>query len=184
MVRVSSRSKVRDMTYISLLAILIGVCSWITVPAPVPFTMQTFGVFMAVGLLGGKRGTVSVLLYLLLGLIGIPVFAGFTSGIGRLAGPTGGYIVGFLFSALVMWGMEAVLGRKTWILAISMVVGLLVCYLFGTVWFVRGYTGSNGPVGMWTAMSMCVFPYVIPDLLKLALALFVQSRLRKALKLN
>lgn len=104
----------------------------------VPFTLQTFGIFLAVGVLGGKRGSLAVLVYLLLGAIGIPVFAGFTGGIGIILGNTGGYMVGFLFSALAMWAMESLLGKKRWVLAFSMLLGLLVCYVCGTTWFMHG----------------------------------------------
>ena len=83
-----------DMAYIALFAVVMAVCAWISIPAAVPFTLQTFGVFLAVGLLGGKRGTLAVLIYLLLGAVGIPVFAGFNGGLGYMLGATGGYIVG------------------------------------------------------------------------------------------
>lgn len=96
------RNKTQDLVYVSIFAVLIAVCSWISIPAAVPFTLQTMGVFTAVGILGGRRGSMAVLIYILLGIIGIPVFAGFTGGIGVLAGTTGGYIVGFLVSALAM----------------------------------------------------------------------------------
>ncbi len=179
-----SQNKTRDMVYIAMSAVIIAVCSWISVPTVVPFTMQTFGVFAVVGLLGGRRGTLAVLIYLLLGMIGLPVFSGFTGGAACLLGTTGGYIVGFLLSALLMWAMEAVLGRKTWVLAVSMVLGLLVCYAFGTLWFVEVYARQSGPVGMWTALTWCVLPFVIPDGLKILLALLVRKRLSKVLKLD
>ena len=85
----ATRSKTLDMVYIALFAVLIAICSWISIPATVPFTLQTFGVFVAVGTLGGKRGSLSVLIYLLLGAIGIPVFAGFQGGLGIILGNTG-----------------------------------------------------------------------------------------------
>ena len=91
---------VRDMAYIALMAVVIALCSWISVPAAVPFTMQTFAVFCALLLLGGRRGTFAVALYILLGAFGLPVFSGFRGGIGALLGPTGGYIVGFLLCAV------------------------------------------------------------------------------------
>ena len=87
----------------------------------VPFTMQTFAVFLALGLLGGRRGTYAVLVYLLLGMIGIPVFSGFRGGPGVLLGTTGGYILGFLGSALVYWLMTARLGTRTWVRVAAMV---------------------------------------------------------------
>lgn len=173
---------VRDMAYIAIFAVIMAVCSWISVPYVVPFTLQTFGVFLAVGVLGGKRGTLAVLIYILLGCVGLPVFAGFTGGIGILLGSTGGYIVGFLVQALVMWAMEKVPGSKTLVTVISMALGLIGCYAFGTIWFVLVYARKTGPVGIWTALGWCVFPYILPDLAKMALALLLRKRLRAAIR--
>ncbi len=177
----ATRGKTADMAYIAIFASIIVVCSWISIPAMVPFTLQTFGVFLAVGVLGGKRGTMAVLVYLLLGAVGIPVFAGFTGGIGCILGTTGGYIVGFLFSAMVMWAMECVFGKKTWVLALSMLFGLLVCYVCGTIWFMLVYAAGSGPIGVWTALMWCVFPYMIPDILKIALALRISKRITRTI---
>ena len=168
---VSRKWKTIDMAYIALFAVLMAVCSWISIPAVVPFTLQTFGVFVAVSVLGGKRGTLAVVLYLLMGIVGLPVFAGFSGGLGVLLGSTGGYIIGFVFTALVMWLIERLLGTKTWVLALSMLLGLAVCYAFGTVWFLVVYAKNTGAIGLWTALGWCVFPYILPDCLKIALAL-------------
>ena len=173
-----------DMAYIALFAVLIAVCAWISIPATVPFTLQTFGIFLAVGVLGGKRGTLAVLVYLLLGAVGIPVFAGFSGGVGCLLGSTGGYLVGFLFTALVMWAMERLMGKKLWVLALSMLLGLVVCYAFGTVWFMLVYARTTGEIGLLTALGWCVFPYILPDLIKIALALVLCRRLAGVLKLH
>ena len=173
-----------DMAYIALFAVVMAVCAWISIPGAVPFTLQTFGVFLAVGLLGGKRGTLAVLVYLLLGAVGMPVFAGFNGGLGYMLGSTGGYIVGFLLSALVMWGFDAALGRKTWVLAVSMVLGLVVCYAFGTAWFMVVYARNSGPIGLMTALGWCVIPYIVPDLVKIALALVLQKVLSQAIRLR
>ena len=173
------------MTYIAVFAVIIAICSWITIPFPlVPFTMQTFGVFLTVGTLGGKKGTLSVLVYLLLGIIGVPVFSGFASGIGAILGATGGYLTGFLLTALVMWLMEKLLGKKTWVLALSMLIGLILCYAFGTFWFMNVYAKTNGPIGLLGALSACVFPFIIPDIIKIILALTVSKRLSAAIKLK
>ena len=172
-------SKTKDMVYISMFAVLIAICSWISIPAAVPFTLQTMAVFTAVGLLGGKRGTISVLLYILLGAIGIPVFAGFSGGIGVLMGTTGGYIVGFLFSALLMWAMEAAFGKGRIIRILSMVLGLIVCYAFGTIWFMFVYTKTTGPVGIAAVLGWCVIPFIIPDCIKIVVAFILTDRLKK-----
>ena len=167
------------MVYIAVFAVVMAVCSWISIPAQVPFTLQTFGVFMAVGVLGGKRGTIAVLVYILLGAIGIPVFAGFSGGIGALFGMSGGYIIGFLFSAIVMWGLENLIGRKPVMQIISMIAGLIVCYGFGTVWFMIVYARTTGAVGLATVLGWCVIPFIIPDLIKIALAFALSGRVRK-----
>lgn len=171
--------KTRDMVLISLFAALTAVCSWISIPAAVPFTLQTLAVFLAVGLLGGKRGTICILLYILLGAVGLPVFSGFSGGLGALFGTTGGYIVGFLFSALLMWALEPLTKRKPWGLILSMVLGLLVCYAFGTLWFRAVYLRTTGPVGLITVLGWCVFPFILPDAAKIAIAYVLTLRLQK-----
>ena len=193
-------SKLTDMILIGLFAALIAVCAQIQIPAAVPFTLQTFAIFLAVGLLGGKRGTVSVVIYILLGMVGLPVFAGFKGGIAALLGTTGGYIIGFIFSALLIWALEkpvsSLFGKETGAdskknifrkmagPAISMILGLIVCYIFGTAWFVIVYTNTKEPIGILTALGWCVFPFIIPDLIKIALALALTLRLRKFVPCN
>lgn len=179
----SQKFSVRELAYISLFAVVIAVCSWICVPAMIPFTMQTLGVFTTVGCLGGKRGTVAVLLYLFLGVIGLPVFAGFQGGIGVLMGTTGGYLFGFLGSALIMWAMEHLFGNSKTVLFLSMLAGLLVCYCVGTLWFAAVYARTSGAVGIWTVLLWCVAPYVVPDLVKIALSMVLCHRLKNLISL-
>ena len=173
--------KAKDMALIALFAALIVICSWISIPATVPFTMQTFAVFLALGLLGGKRGTIAVLVYVMLGVIGLPVFSGFKSGVGVLLGSTGGYILGFILSGLIVWLCDRLLPRRSYILAVGMVLGLLVCYLFGTLWFMTVYVRTTGPVALGTVLSWCVIPFIIPDVIKLSLAFVLASQLRRFL---
>ncbi len=177
----TARSRTYDMAYIGIFAVVIAVCSWISIPAAVPFTLQTFAVFLAVILLGGKRGTMSVLVYILIGAIGIPVFSGFRGGIGVLLHNTGGYIAGFLLSALIMWAAEGLLGRKLWVQAVSMILGLAACYAVGTAWFMFVYIRSTGAVGVMTVLGWCVIPFIIPDAVKIMLALMLGNVLRKPL---
>lgn len=172
---------VRDMVLIALFAALLGVLSWISIPLPissVSFTLQTLGVFLAVGLLGGRRGTAAVGVYLLLGAMGMPVFAGFTGGLGILLGSTGGYLVGFLLAALTMWGLERLWGTRPVALILSMVAGLFVCYAFGTAWFLFVYTASTGAVSLLTVLGWCVLPFLPFDGVKIALAAALTLRLR------
>ena len=173
-----------DLVYIALGAVLITICSWISIPTTVPFTMQTFAMFFVLSTLGGRRGTVAILVYVLLGAVGIPVFAHFSAGIGTLLGSTGGYIVGFVFMGLVYWLIVHLLGKKLWVEILSMVIGLAVCYAFGTVWFMIVYTQANGAVGLAMVLTWCVIPFIIPDLIKLGLALTLSRRLSPVLKLQ
>ena len=176
-------TRTAELTYIAAAAVLITVCAWITIPTTVPFTMQTFGIFTALGLLGGRRGTWAVLVYLLLGAVGLPVFSGFGAGPGQLLGATGGYLVGFLCLALICWLVTRFLDNSLWATALGMLLGLVVCYAFGTAWFLVVYARTSGPVGLVTALSWCVVPFVVPDCIKLALALLISRRLRPYVKL-
>ena len=182
-------AKTTDIAYVALGAVLITVCSWISIPMAVPFTMQTFAVFCVLLILGGKRGTVSITVYILLGAVGLPVFSGFSGGIGKLLGSTGGYILGFVFTGLLYWLGEVLLSRAESaagrIACIgSLVLGLAVCYAFGTAWFMYVYARNTGAIALGTALGWCVLPFIIPDLIKLALAVILASRVRKALKLR
>lgn len=182
MIMTKEKNKTYDLVYISMFTVLIAICSWISIPAAVPFTLQTLGIFLTVGILGGKRGTISVLVYILLGAVGIPVFAGFSGGIGVLIGTTGGYLVGFLVTALVMWGIEYAFGSGKIVQIVSMFLGLLACYTVGTLWFIAVYTQQTGDVGIWAVLSWCVFPFVIPDILKIVLAIVLIRRIKGAIQ--
>ena len=175
---VAVRGKTYDMVYIGIFAVLIAVCSWISIPAAVPFTLQTFGVFMAVEVLGGKRGTMAVLVYILMGAVGIPVFAGFQGGIGVIFNTTGGYIVGFLCSALIVWAAESLFGKKPLVRLLSMAAGLIACYALGTIWFMVVYGRTTGAVGLMTVLGWCVIPFIIPDLVKIGLAYVISRKIR------
>lgn len=168
----------KDMAMISIFVVIIAICSWISIPSLVPFTLQTFAIFLSVAILGGKRGCLAVFIYLLMGAIGLPVFSNFSSGVSTLLGSTGGYIIGFIFSALVMWAMEIIFGRNQKVLLVSMFIGLFVLYVFGTVWFMLIYARDTGNIGLLMALSYCVFPYIIPDILKIMLVLIIYKRVK------
>lgn len=178
-----NRIRTTDLAFIAVGAALIAVCSWITIPLPsVSFTMQTFAVFFMLLMLGGKRGTASVLVYLLLGAVGVPVFAGFTGGVSVLIGNNGGYLVGFLLMGLLYLLAERVFGQRKSVQIAALVIGLGVLYFFGTVWFLTVYTRESGAVGIGTVLWWCVIPFVLPDLAKLALAFGIAHRVMPAVK--
>lgn len=177
--KTQTQIKTTELVYIAIFAALMAICSWISIPSTVPFTMQTFAVFLALILLGGKRGTMAVLVYLLLGAVGAPVFAGFSGGIGILLGSTGGYLIGFLAQGLLYWLLVKQPVTNRWFEIAVLLAGSVVCYLFGTVWFVVVYTQNTGAIGFGTALAWCVTPYIIPGLIKLAMAVVLGNRLRR-----
>ena len=176
------KSNAYDLVLIALFAALMALCAWVTVPYAVPFTMQTFGVFLALLLLGGKRGTICMAVYLLLGAVGLPVFSGFRGGVGALVGSTGGYLIGFIVSALLMWALSGFARKSRWTLAASMALSLAACYAFGTAWFVIVSVRAGKAMTVGAALSMCVLPYIVPDAAKLWLACVLARRLKKFVK--
>lgn len=174
--------KIRNMAYIALFAVLMAVCSWISVPTLVPFTMQTFALFLCFGLLGGRRTVLAVLVFLLMGAVGLPVFSGFTGGVGHLFSAAGGFLLGFLAGALVMWLLERLIGRQSWAAGLAMLVGLTVCYGFGAAWLLLVYARTAGAAGLGSILLLYVVPYIVPDLVKLALALLLRRRLASLMR--
>lgn len=166
---------VRKMVLCSLFASLMAVCAWIAVPVPpIAVTLQTFGVLMALGTLRGKWGTVSILLYLLMGVLGLPVFAGFRGGMSALLDATGGFLWGFLAGGLV-YRLTEKLGSLP-----GMVLCQLTCYLCGCLWF----SVWAGGIGIPAAAMTCVVPYLIPDGIKLWLAWSLSGRIGRQLKMK
>ncbi|MDE6540221.1 MAG: biotin transporter BioY [Ruminococcus sp.] len=168
----------REMVLIAMFSAVMAVCSWISVPTTIPFTFQTFGVFCTMNILGGKKGFFSILVYILLGAVGMPVFSGFSAGISALTSYTGGYIWGFLFLALVYWFAEKIFGRKLIVQVISLIIGMAVCYICGTLWFMH-VTKSTFLYGL----SACVAPYVLFDALKMVCAIGISARVKQYVKI-
>lgn len=170
--------KTQSLIYIALMAVIITICSWISIPGPVPFTLQTFAVFTALLLLGTKDGLISIIVYLLLGAVGVPVFSGFRGGIGHLAGPTGGYLIGFLVMGFVFGIVRHFIKHPLVSAITASILGLAACYAFGTIWFVIVYSGTNSAITYGAALSMCVLPFIIPDAVKMVLAIILSERVK------
>lgn len=170
--------KTKNMALCGLFTSVLTVCAWLAVPmGDISITLQTFGIFLTLGLLGGKRGTVAILVYLLLGAVGAPVFSGFRGGLGALLGTTGGYIFGFMLTALLYWLLTAI--KDTPIMRLTaMALGLLLCYACGSWWYLTRYLSADS-VTLGVVLLRCVVPYLLPDALKLALAWFLTGRLKR-----
>ena len=163
---------IRKMVLGSLLASMMALCAWISVPVPPVFvTLQTFAVLLTLGILGGKWGCISILIYLFLGVLGLPVFAGFRGGAAALLDATGGFLWGFAAGGLVYWLFEK-LGKLP-----AMVLCQLAVYLCGCLWF-SVWTGGSS---IWAVLLTCVIPYLIPDGIKLWLAYRLSGRIGKHL---
>ncbi|MCR5577552.1 MAG: biotin transporter BioY [Oscillospiraceae bacterium] len=167
----------RDLAAAAMGAALLAVCSWLSIPTAVPFTMQTFAVCFLAGLLGLRRGLWTVVCWLLLAAAGAPVLAGFKGGLAAMLGPTGGYLIGFLFTALTVGLGVRRFGRSLPALPLCMALGVLLCYAFGTAWFLLVYAKNSGPISLGTALGLCVLPYLFPDAVKIALAGMLVRRL-------
>lgn len=161
----------REMAHVAMMVVLLAVCAWVTIPAPVPFTMQTFGVFCTLMLLDARKGATAIGVYLFMGLIGLPMFSGFSGGAGQLLGATGGYLLGFLPMAGVYALVKKLRGGE----GLALTLGLIVCYAFGTFWYALVYARA----GLVSALVLCVLPFVLPDAGKLVLALWLGRELKK-----
>ncbi len=181
-IKTNSKDKLRNSVLISLFSALICVLSFITIPAPIPFTLQTFGIFTALTVLGGKRGTVSVLIYLFLGVVGLPVFSSFSGGIWHLLGPTGGYLLGFIPLALIFLIFEKICSNNIVLTAIGLCVGLISCYLTGTLWYCETYLKETNLSSFVSALGICVIPFIIPDLTKLLLSILLSNKIKNLIK--
>lgn len=169
---------IRSMALCALFAAITAVLSQLVLPiGPVPISMSTLAVFLAGGLLGARDGAISQLIYLLIGAVGVPVFSGFSGGLGKLTGPTGGYIIGYIFMALVIGLIVPHCGNKLRCLIPTFTLGLAICYAFGTLWYiVLTHTGIGA------AMAACVVPFLPGDAVKIILSAFLTVKLSRQIQ--
>lgn len=176
--------KTKDLTICAFSAAIIALCAWISIPMGIPFTLQTFAIFFICGAFGAKRGSIAMLIYLLLGSIGFPVFSNFRGGLSVLFGTTGGYIFGFLAGTLILWGLQHWWKANTIRYFISCCIALFVCYLCGTLWFLFLSMQSAQPLTISAILMMCVLPFILPDLFKIWIAILLLYRLKIFKKKN
>ena len=171
-------SRLKKMMFCALFTAICAVFSQIYIPLPslVPINLATAAVFMAGVLLGPRYGTASMAVYVVLGAVGVPVFAGLNGGIVYLAGPTGGFIIGYAAAAFVI-GLAAKNKDSYLVLCGAMALGMLTYFVLGTSWFM---ISTSSPLG--TALMACVLPFIPGDLLKIALAAMLCRRLKKVVE--
>lgn len=169
---------------IAIFASLIAIGSWISIPITVPFTLQTLVIFILILTLNLRDSLICISLYILLGIIGVPVFSGFKSGLAAIMGPTGGYIIGFIFMPIVYFFsnkcFSKIIKKDFFVKIIGLILSTLICYIFGTIWFMTVYTSD---ITLTKTLLLCVIPFIIPDILKMLLAILISDRLSKIIKL-
>lgn len=171
-------TRTRKLTLIGLMSALLCILGPLSIPlpvSPVPITLTNFAVYIIVYILGMRSGTVSVLIYLCLGTAGLPVFSAFSGGLVKLAGPTGGYLAGFLFLALIQGFLMERFPGKNAAAVTGMMLGLAMCYLFGTAWL-----AAQMNLTFFAALGIGVLPYLPGDAVKIILAAVVGPKLRAA----
>lgn len=172
----ANKRRVHDLAVIAIMAAVTCILAPLSIPiGPVPISLTNLAVFFSLYLLGWKRGSLSLLVYLLVGLAGLPVFSGFTGGPAKLLGPTGGYIVGFLPMALIS-GLIIEKANTPVLQFLGMLLGTAVCYTLGTLWFCSVTDSALIP-----ALSLCVYPFLPLDLAKMLLALVFGPMIRRRL---
>lgn len=176
--------KTKKLVLCALFAAIICVIAPLSIPIAgmIPITLATFAVMLSGVLLGGRMGALSVVIYLIIGAVGVPVCAGYTPALPKLLGPTGGYLIGYIPLAFIcgaiysQWGRNSRGVKKYAVMLSGMLTGNIVLYAFGTVWFCI----LNG-VGVVYALSLCVIPFLPGDLIKIAVVMILAPQLEKAI---
>lgn len=172
-----AKSKVYPLAMTAVMAAVTCVLGPMSIPiGPVPISFTNLAIYISLYLLGWKRGTLSYLVYMLIGMVGMPVFSNYSGGMGKLFGPTGGYIIGFIPMAIIA-GIVIDKSRNRGIQLSGMIVGTALCYAFGTAWFCfqAGYA-------LGAALSLCVFPFIPGDLAKMVIAMVIGPMIRSRLE--
>ena len=183
MQRTKNIQKLKSGILIALFSVILLVCSRIAIPYVIPFTLQSLGVFLTFGILGGKKGLLSFLLYLTLGLIGLPISATGEAGINLFLTPAAGYLIGWVICGILFWIIETKFGNRTKTRLIAFSLGTIISYIMGTVWFILIYAYNNTTPSIWTAICYCVFPFIIFDIIKLLTANFIANKLQNKIKI-
>ena len=172
-----TKTNVREMALIAVMAAVTCVLGPLSVPiGVVPISFTNLAVYLAIYVLGCKRGTISYIVYLMIGLVGVPVFSSFTGGVGKLFGPTGGYLIGFILMALICGWFIDKFDCKLVPSFVGMVLGTIVCYVFGTVWL-----AYQAGMSFYAALAAGVLPFIIGDLVKMVIAAVIGPQGRRLL---
>jgi biotin transport system substrate-specific component len=174
-----NKISIYELSLIGLMTAIICILGPLSIPlpfSPVPISFTNLAIYLTVFILGWKRGTVSYLIYLFIGLVGVPVFSGFSGGFGKLAGPTGGYLIGFIFMALIAGFFIEKFKGNIVMYAIGLVLATVVAYSLGTVWL-----AFEAHLTFFQALMAGVIPYLLGDGAKILIAILAGPAIRKRL---
>ena len=167
----------RQLTLVGVMAAVTCILGPLSLPiGVVPISLTNLVIYFAIYVLGGKRGTLSYMVYLFIGLVGLPVFSGFSGGFPKLFGPTGGYLIGFIFMAFISGIFIDKFSNKIYMCFLGMVLGTIVTYIFGSAWL-----AYEAHIGFNKALAVGVLPFIPGDIAKMVLASLIGPQIRKRL---
>ena len=167
----------KHLALIGVMSAVLCILGPLALPiGPVPISLGSFAVYLTVYILGMKKGTISICIYILLGLVGIPVFSSFSGGVGKVMGPTGGYIVGYILLALIFGFFIDKWKTNYGFIALGMVLGTIALYLLGTLWL-----AYQAEMSFQAALAAGVLPFIAGDIIKMIVAGLVGEQVRKRL---
>lgn len=177
--KTNTKSSTYQIALIGIMAAITCILGPLSIPipfSPVPISFTNLAIYFTVFILGWKRGSISYFIYLLIGLVGLPVFSGFSGGPGKLVGPTGGYLIGFMFMAIIGGFFIEKFSGKVFMYVIGLILATAAAYFFGTAWL-----AYQAHLTFWQALMAGVIPYLIGDGIKIAIAVIVGPMLKKRL---
>lgn len=173
----TNKSKVYQMAIIGLMAAVICILGPLSIPIGlIPISFTNFAIYISLYILGMKKGTFSLIIYLLVGFAGVPVFSGFSSGPARIFGPTGGYLIGFIFMAIIAGFFIDKIFNKWYLSIVGMILGTAVCYIIGTAWL-----AYQANISISAALAAGVLPFIPGDLAKIILSASIGPKIRNRL---
>ena len=172
------RISTTTMALIAVMTAVTCILAPLSIPiGPVPISLTNLAIYFGLYILGMKKETVSYIIYLLIGFVGVPVFSGFTGGAAKLLGPTGGYLIGFIPMAVVAGILIDKFDGKVVPSVIGMIIGTAICYALGTIWFC-----IQADYKVMPALMLCVIPFLPGDAAKIAIAAFFGPQIRRSLR--
>ena len=173
-----SKEKILNIAIMGVMVALLCVICPLSIPiGPVPVSLAVMVLYLIVYLFGGVKGTICCAIYILIGIIGVPVFSGYGAGLAKVAGPTGGYIVGYIFLCMICGGALWLGKGKLWVYIIGMVLGILVAYVFGSAWFMISLEAKLS-----YTLKVCVYPFLPFDAAKIVIIAIAGPLIKKPLR--